>query len=105
MRLESQFSRMNCQMFSTGLSSGDFAGRGSRVMFLGTVSLAERCQPARAFVWMQGHVYQNFNNYQVQLMLLRGIAWAAKHPVDELVDYKPTTPTLPPPPPMAPAAK
>jgi hypothetical protein len=45
MRLESQFSRMNCQMFSTGLSSGDFAGRGSRVMFVGTVSLAEGCQP------------------------------------------------------------
>src|ERR1700719_3991181 len=48
MRLESQFSRMNCQMFSTGLSSGDFAGRGSRVMFLGMVSLAERCEPPRS---------------------------------------------------------
>jgi type 1 glutamine amidotransferase len=44
-------------------------------------------QPARAFVWMQGHLYANFSNYQIQRMLLRGIAWAAKKPVDELVDY------------------
>lgn len=50
--------------------------------------------PARAFVWMQGHNYKNFSNPQLQDMLLRGIAWAAKHPVDELVDYK-----APPPPP------
>jgi type 1 glutamine amidotransferase len=42
-------------------------------------------QAARAFVWMQGHIYANFSNYQVQRTLLRGIAWAAKRPVDELV--------------------
>ena len=48
-------------------------------------------QPARAFVWMQGHIYENFSNPVVQNMLLRGIAWAARHPVDELVDYKPHT--------------
>lgn len=42
---------------------------------------------ARAFVWMQGHNYANFSNYQIQRMLLRGIAWAAGKPVDELVDY------------------
>jgi type 1 glutamine amidotransferase len=42
---------------------------------------------ARAFVWMQGHIYANFPNYQVQRTLLRGIAWAAKRPVDELVEY------------------
>jgi type 1 glutamine amidotransferase len=53
-------------------------------------------QPARAFVWMQGHNYTNFSNPQLQNMLLRGIAWAGKHPVDELVDYKP--------PPQAPRA-
>jgi len=56
-------------------------------------------QPARAFVWMQGHIYANFSNYQVQQMLLRGIAWAGKHPVNELVDYKApgaTKPTAPP---------
>jgi type 1 glutamine amidotransferase len=44
---------------------------------------------ARAFVWMQGHTYANFANPQIQAMLLRGIAWAAKKPVNELVDYKP----------------
>ena len=44
-------------------------------------------QPARAFVWMQGHTYANFANYQIQRTLLRGIAWAAKKPVDELVTY------------------
>ena len=42
---------------------------------------------ARAFVWMQGHQYANFPNYQIQRTLLRGIAWAAKKPVDELIDY------------------
>jgi type 1 glutamine amidotransferase len=44
-------------------------------------------EPARAFVWMQGHIYANFSNYQIERMLLRGIAWAGKKPVDELVDY------------------
>ena len=44
-------------------------------------------QPARAFVWMQGHTYTNFANYQIQRTLLRGIAWAGKKPVDELVEY------------------
>jgi type 1 glutamine amidotransferase len=43
--------------------------------------------PARAFVWMQGHTYANFANEQIQKTLLRGIAWAAKKPVDELVTY------------------
>jgi type 1 glutamine amidotransferase len=55
-------------------------------------------EPARAFVWMQGHEYANFENYQIQQMLLRGIAWAGKKPVDSLVDYVPPTPprTQPP---------
>lgn len=44
-------------------------------------------QTARAFVWMQGHTYADFANYQIQRTLLRGISWAAKHPVDELIDY------------------
>ncbi len=44
-------------------------------------------EPARAFVWMQGHEYANFSNYQIREMLLRGIAWAARQPVDTLVDY------------------
>jgi type 1 glutamine amidotransferase len=49
-------------------------------------------EPARAFVWMQGHEYANFANYQIQQMLLRGIAWAGKKPVDSLVDYLPPHP-------------
>ena len=44
-------------------------------------------QPARAFVWMQGHTYANFSNPQIQHTLLRGISWAAKKPVDELVNF------------------
>ncbi|HVY79801.1 MAG TPA: ThuA domain-containing protein [Steroidobacteraceae bacterium] len=46
-------------------------------------------QPARAFVWMQGHRYESFAKPEIQTMLLRAIAWAGRHPVDELVDYKP----------------
>jgi type 1 glutamine amidotransferase len=49
-------------------------------------------KPARAFVWMQGHEYANFSNYQVEQMLLRGIAWAAHKSVDTLVDYVPPAP-------------
>lgn len=44
-------------------------------------------QPARAFVWMQGHTYANFANPQIQRTLLRGIAWAGKKPVEELAGY------------------
>lgn len=53
---------------------------------------AGRGDTARAFVWLQGHNYANFQNPQIRDMLLRGIAWAGKHPVDELVDYKPPAP-------------
>jgi type 1 glutamine amidotransferase len=49
-------------------------------------------QPARAFVWMQGHVYANFSNPVIQKVLLRGIAWAGKHPVGELETYVPPPP-------------
>lgn len=52
--------------------------------------------PARAFVWLQGHTYANFANYQIQQMLLRGIAWAAHKPVDTLVDYVPPPSAHPP---------
>jgi len=54
-------------------------------------------EPARTFVWMQGHEYANFDNYQIQQMLLRGIAWAGKKPVDSLVDYVPPVPSTQPP--------
>jgi type 1 glutamine amidotransferase len=57
-------------------------------------------QPARAFVWMQGHIYANLSNYQMQRTLLRGIAWAGHKPVDELVNYvpppRPARPGMPP---------
>lgn len=49
-------------------------------------------QPARVFVWMQGHIYANFSNPEIQHMLLRGIAWAGKRPVDQLVDYQTPSP-------------
>lgn len=54
-------------------------------------------QPARAFVWMQGHLYTNIVEDPVKSMLLRGIAWAGNKPVNELVDYVP-----PPEPPRRP---
>jgi type 1 glutamine amidotransferase len=45
--------------------------------------------PYRAFVWMQGHNYENFANPQVQPMLLRAIAWVGKRPVDSLLTVRP----------------
>jgi len=45
--------------------------------------------PYRAFVWMQGHNYSNFSNPQVQPMLLRGIAWAARRSADTLMQERP----------------
>jgi type 1 glutamine amidotransferase len=46
-------------------------------------------QPYRAFVWMQGHNYSNFADPRIQPMVLRGIAWAAKRPVDDLMTVRP----------------
>jgi type 1 glutamine amidotransferase len=46
-------------------------------------------QPFRAFVWMQGHNYANFALPNIQAMLLRGIAWAGKHNVDDLSTVRP----------------
>ncbi len=45
-RLESQLSRMNCHMFSTGFSSGDLGGKGTSVMLGGITSLPVVCHPA-----------------------------------------------------------
>ncbi len=42
-------------------------------------------KPYRAFVWMQGHNYSNFTDPRIQPVLLRGIAWAGKRPVDSLM--------------------
>ena len=41
-RFESQLSRMNCQTFSCGFSSGHFAGNGMSVMLGGTIRRPER---------------------------------------------------------------
>jgi len=60
-------------------------------------------RPARAFVWMQGHTYANFANYQIERTLLRGIAWAGGKPVDELVNY--VAPPRPAPRGMPPAGR
>jgi len=46
-------------------------------------------QPYRAFVWMQGHNYANFSDPRIQAMLLRGIAWAGKRPIDALMAARP----------------
>ncbi len=46
-------------------------------------------KPYRAFVWMQGHNYENFAHASVQPMLLRAIAWAARRPVDALMTVRP----------------
>ena len=40
----------------------------------------------RAFVWMQGHAYANLQHPQMLPILLRGVAWAAKAPVDSLLN-------------------
>src|ERR1700735_2650952 len=47
-RLESQFWRRYCQIFSTGFSSGAREGRKIGVMFSGTSSLPVVCHPARS---------------------------------------------------------
>ena len=44
--IENQFSRRYCQTFSCALSSGHLGGSGTMVIFAGTTSLAEVCQPA-----------------------------------------------------------
>ncbi len=46
-------------------------------------------QPFRAFVWMQGHNYANLTNPEMLPILLRGIAWAAKAPLDSLMTVRP----------------
>jgi type 1 glutamine amidotransferase len=43
---------------------------------------------------MQGHMLENFAEPQMEKVLLRGIAWAGKHPLNELVDYKAPPPRM-----------
>jgi trehalose utilization protein len=46
-------------------------------------------RPYRSFVWMQGHRTANFLKDPGRSLLLRGIAWAGRRPVDELVAAPP----------------
>ena len=69
-------------------SAGDH--KGERVPQMWTYEHSLSGGPtARSFVWMQGHTYANFANYQIEHTLLRAIAWAAKKPINELIDYVP----------------
>jgi type 1 glutamine amidotransferase len=70
-------------------SAGTHAGEVVPQLWTYENSLLPGAQPFRAFVWMQGHNYVNFAHPQVQPMLLRGIAWAAKYPVDALATERP----------------
>src|ERR1700751_3216555 len=57
MRLESQLSRMNCQTFSTGLSSGHFGGSTMMVILAGTRRRVAKWPPAwstRRRAWAAG---------------------------------------------------
>src|SRR3954462_6415993 len=47
-RLDNQFSRRNCQIFSTGFNSGARAGRSTSVRLSGTTRSLVRCHPARS---------------------------------------------------------
>lgn len=79
-------------------SAGEHAGEAVPQLWTYEHTL-EGGKPARAFVWMQGHIYANLSNYQMQRTLLRGIAWAGHKPVDELVNYvpppRPARPSMP----------
>jgi len=70
-------------------SAGTHAGEVVPQLWTYERSLLPGAQPSRAFVWMQGHNYVNFAHPQVQPMLLRGIAWAGKYPVDALATERP----------------
>jgi len=50
--------------------------------------------PARAFVWMQGHMIDSLQDPAIQKVLMRGIAWAGKKPYGELTDFVPPPPRM-----------
>jgi type 1 glutamine amidotransferase len=46
-------------------------------------------QPCRSFVWMQGHYTARLLEPGPRDLILRGIAWAGKRPVEELLTVRP----------------
>src|SRR5262245_3929952 len=70
-------------------SAGTHAGEVVPQIWTYENRLLPAAPPFRAFVWMQGHNYVNFAHPQIQPMLLRGIAWAAKYPADALATERP----------------
>jgi type 1 glutamine amidotransferase len=48
-------------------------------------------RPYRSFVWMQGHRTANFQTEPARTLLLRGIAWAGRRPVDALLTAPPSS--------------
>ena len=70
-------------------SAGTHAGEVVPQIWTYEKSLFPGAPAFRSFVWMQGHNYANFADAQVQPMLLRGIAWAGKRPVDALATERP----------------
>jgi type 1 glutamine amidotransferase len=51
--------------------------------------------PARAFVWMQGHMVDSLEDPAIRTVLMRGIAWAGKKAENTLTDYVPPPPRRP----------
>jgi len=43
-------------------------------------------KPFRSFVYMLGHRFENWSRPEVQTLMLRGIAWAGRRPVDVLTN-------------------
>ena len=43
-------------------------------------------KPFRSFVYMLGHKFENWSKPEVQTLMLRGIAWAGRRPVDLLTN-------------------
>ena len=65
MRLDSQLSRMNCHMFSTGFNSGALGGKGSNVMLSGILSFPVVCHPARSrmsMAWAPGVTWDEISS-------------------------------------------
>jgi type 1 glutamine amidotransferase len=70
-------------------SAKGYAGTQVPQIWTYETTMAGGTQPYRAFVWMQGHNYSNFADPKIQTMILRGIAWAGKKPIDSLMTVRP----------------